>query len=140
MRDLLRSTRIYLRRPKAAFYGIAGLVAVWALTAIAAGVANAQPGAANDSCKKRLDDLVAQWRSIAVPGTPPENAQSARHGHTALEVWYMRSQLRLAARSCEQGDEHEAMLRMDVVRAWLKLPEVSHPADHWYHYDEPDIK
>lgn len=114
--------------------------AAWIGVAIVADIANAQPGLVDDPCKKRFDDLVAEWRSIAVPGSPPENARSARHGHTALEVWYMRGQLRLALRSCEQGDDHEAMLRMDVVRAWLKLPEVSHPADHWYHYDELDSK
>lgn len=108
--------------------------------AAAAAVAIAQPGAAIDSCKKRLDDVVTEWRSIAVPGNPSANAQATRHGHTALEVWYMRSQLRLAFRACEDGDEHEAMLRIDVVRAWLRLPEVSHPADHRYRYDEPDSK
>jgi len=124
-----------VRPSNAAFYGMASLLAA----AMATGIANAQPGPANDSCKMRLDSLVAEWRSIAVPGTPAES-ESARHSHTALEVWYMRSQLRLARRSCEEGDEHEAMLRMDVVRAWLRLPEVSHPADHRYRYDEPGSK
>jgi hypothetical protein len=38
----------------------------------------------------------------------------------------------LAAHLCKDGNEHEAMLRMDVVRAWLKLPEVEHPAAHGY--------
>jgi hypothetical protein len=30
----------------------------------------------------------------------------------------MRSQIRLALRLCDEGKTHEAMLRMDVVRAW----------------------
>ena len=142
MLESLRSAGRAIRaRPlAAASYCVASLVTAWAIAVMATGIANAQPRPADDSCKKGLDGLVAQWRSIAVPGTPPGNAQSPRHGHTALEVWYMRSQLRLARRLCDEGDEHEAMLRMDVVRAWLKLPEVSHPADHWSLYDEPDIK
>lgn len=87
---------------------------------------------ATDTCRSALEDLVTEWRSIAVPGKP----EPPDHAHTALEVWYMRGQLRLALRSCEEGKDHEAMLRMDFVRAWLRLPEVRHPADHRYRYDD----
>lgn len=48
----------------------------------------------------------------------------------------MRSQIRLALRLCNEGKTHEATLRMDVVRAWLKLPEVEHPVDHRRSYEE----
>lgn len=81
-----------------------------------------------------LDEIVADWRSIAVPAV--EKAETPDHVHTALEVWYMRSQLRLALRLCQEGKDHEAMVRVDVVRAWLKLPEVRHPVDHRYRLDE----
>lgn len=87
---------------------------------------------ATDTCRKALDDLVSEWRSIAVPGKP----EPPDHVHTPLEVWYMRGQLRLALRLCEEDKDHEAMLRMDLVRAWLRLPEVRHPADHRYRYDD----
>jgi len=92
------------------------------------------PGAARatDTCRSALEDLVTEWRSIAVPGKP----EPPDHVHTALEVWYMRGQLRLALRLCEEDKDHEAMLRMDLVRAWLRLPEVRHPADHRYRYDD----
>jgi hypothetical protein len=87
---------------------------------------------ATDTCRRALDVVVTEWRSIAVPGKP----EPPDHVHTALEVWYMRGQLRLALRLCEEDKDHEAMLRMDLVRAWLRLPEVRHPADHRYRYDD----
>jgi hypothetical protein len=82
---------------------------------------------ADEACIAELNKLVADWRSIAVPGGV---SAAPEHDHDAREVWYMRSQIRLAQRLCGESKVHEAMLRMDVVRAWLKLPEVRHPTDH----------
>lgn len=90
------------------------------------------PEQATGACNRALDSIVTKWRSIAVPGKP----EPSEHVHTALEVWYMRSQSHLALRLCEDGKHREAMLRMDVVRAWLNLPEVRHPIDHRYRFDE----
>jgi hypothetical protein len=80
-----------------------------------AGLAFAQP-----TCQQQLDQLSQQWE--------------ARHGHQHMGpvVTFMRDQLRSAAQLCNAGQEHEAMLRMDVVRAYLSLPEVAHPASHDY--------
>ncbi len=47
------------------------------------------------------------------------------------------NQLRLALRLCNENKSHQASLRMDVVRAWLELPELQHPADHRCSFDEP---
>ena len=93
---------------------------------------------ADDACVAELNQLVRAWTSIAVPGTAasPDQSSPPEHEHEAREVWYMRSQIRLALRLCDEGKSHEAMLRMDVVRAWLKLPEVQHPADHRRSYQE----
>jgi hypothetical protein len=92
---------------------------------------------ADDACVAELNALVRDWTSIAVPGTATTGTgPSAEHEHDAREVWYMRSQIRLALRLCNDGKTHEAMLRMDVVRAWLKLPEVQHPVDHRRSYEE----
>jgi hypothetical protein len=94
---------------------------------------------ARDTCVAQLNRLVDDWKSIAVPGSAASGAarpQASEHEHSASEVWYMRSQLRLALRLCNENKEHEALLRMDVVRAWLKLPEVQHPVDHRYMFDE----
>lgn len=97
-------------------------------------------GSANaaDACVIQLNSLVDAWNAIAIPGgaaASPTQPQPPAHGHSASEVWYMRSQLRLALRLCREGNDHEAYLRMDVVRAWLKLPEVRHPVDHRYRLD-----
>lgn len=94
---------------------------------------------ADETCVAELNKLVHDWRSIAVPGVPAVGANPSSkpaHYHDAGEVWYMRSQIRLALRLCNENKSHEAMLRMDVVRAWLKLPEVQHPADHRRTFDE----
>lgn len=93
---------------------------------------------AGDACVIQLNSLVDAWNATAVPGGAvgsPTQSQAPAHGHSASEVWYMRSQLRLALRLCHEGNDHEAYLRMDVVRAWLKLPEVRHPVDHRYRLD-----
>ena len=94
---------------------------------------------ADDACVAELNALVRNWTSIAVPGTATTGtgpSSTSEHEHDAREVWYMRSQIRIALRLCNEDKTHEAMLRMDVVRAWLKLPEVQHPADHRRSYEE----
>lgn len=94
---------------------------------------------ADEVCVAELNKLVRDWTSIAVPGTAtttPDHSSTSEHEHDAREVWYMRSQIRLALRLCNEGNTHEAMLRMHVVRAWLKLPEVQHPADHRRSYED----
>ena len=91
--------------------------------------------AAND-CAGQLDDLGKQWGAIAFPTPSKPNAPitygNRGHVHTGSQVTFMTDQIRLAAHLCKDGNEHEAMLRMDVVRAWLNLPEVQHPSDHGY--------
>jgi len=87
-------------------------------------------------CKQQLADLEKTWREV-LPFSPqkPSPAQVAgRQGHThpGIEYNYMSTQMRQARQDCDAGREHEAMLRMDVVRAIMKLPEVAHPAAHNY--------
>ncbi len=78
-----------------------------------------QPAHALDRCMDRLNAFAEEWRSIAVPGPPPADVtrSTETHGYIAQEFWYMRSQLRLALRLCNERKEHEAMLHMDVVQA-----------------------
>jgi hypothetical protein len=101
-----------------------------------AGASLAGPAQSAERCVSQLNGLVDDWRSIAVPGTQDSAKSRSQQGHehTAREVEFMRRQIRLAQRLCNEGEEHEAMLRMDVVRAWLQLPEVRHPRDHRYKY------
>jgi hypothetical protein len=94
------------------------------------------PALAANDCAGQLDTLGKEWGAIAFPTPAKPNAAIAYgnggHVHTGGQVTYMTNQIRLAAHLCKDGNEHEAMLRMDVVRAWLKLPEVEHPAAHGY--------
>ena len=114
------------------------MVRLWIVLFIMLGALRS-PASANEMCANQLTRLVNDWQAIAVPGPHPTeaaNSASSGHPHSASEVWYMRSQIRLALQLCNENKEHEAMLRMDVVRAWLKLPEVQHPANHKYSFDE----
>jgi hypothetical protein len=97
----------------------------------------AYPARSDERCASRLRGLVNDWKSIAVPGKTDSGKSESipAHKHTELEVEYMRRQIRLALQLCNEGKDHEAMLRMDVVRAWLKLPEVQHPSSHRYRYE-----
>jgi hypothetical protein len=97
----------------------------------------AYPARSDERCNSQLRGLVNDWKSIAVPGKTDSGKSESipAHEHSELEVEYMRRQIRLALRLCNEGKEHEAMLRMDVVRAWLKLPEVQHPSGHRYRYE-----
>lgn len=52
------------------------------------------------------------------------------HTHTVADLDTMRRHLLAARDLCDQGDEHAALLHMDVVRALHKLPEIQHPVDH----------
>ena len=101
---------------------------------LGAGTATAQ-----QNCTQQLDDLTKEWRAISFPSGKPSQAVSQGkmgHRHAGSEVNFMREQINMAAHLCKDGKEHEAMLRMDVVRAWLKLPEVQHPASHRYMLDQ----
>ncbi len=85
-------------------------ISAWSLVcrgvSLLAGFALGNPVRADDGCKQALNDLVAQWRSIAVPATASAKSDLPGHVHTALEVWYMRNQVRLALRdTCLPGYE-----------------------------------
>lgn len=94
------------------------------------------PALAQGTCQQQLDQLSQQWNAIGLP--PPSKPGQALvtgkygHQHTGGEVTFMRNQLQSAGHLCSSGQEHEAMLRMDLVRAYLNLPEVAHPPSHRY--------
>jgi len=115
-------------------------VALAAAFVLAATGASAQPPADNApapaTCKQQLDDL-SKTLSNLMPFSPAKPSQGRvmghqGHTHTGIDYNYMNTQMRLARQDCKAGKEHEAMLRMDVVRAVMKLPEVAHPASHNY--------
>ena len=93
------------------------------------------------ACKQQLADLDREW-SADLPFAPSKASPAQvvgrnGHAHTGIDYDYMSRQMRLAGHDCDAGREHEAMLRMDAVRAIMKLPEVAHPASHNY---QPPVK
>ena len=88
------------------------------------------------NCSQELVTLSGQWDAIGLP--PPTKPGQPRvdgragHTHTAGEVNFMRQQIGLAERSCKAGNEHDAMVRMDAVRAIMKFADVPHPPSHNY--------
>ena len=109
-----------------------------ALVLAFAGTANAQtpPAAEMGVCQQRLDEVRAEWKASPIP-TSKYRAASSNSRNTsdrpAVVTRYMQGQLDRAQGLCKDGEEHESLLRLDLVRAWLKLPFEEHPASHNYH-------
>ena len=96
--------------------------------------AQQQPPAA-DVCGAELDRFTKEWNAIGLPtGSKPGSHVTARggHSHSEMEVSMMMFHERRAVQLCREGKDHEALLHMDVVRAWLKLPDIPHPPSHKY--------
>lgn len=53
------------------------------------------------------------------------------HAHTIADLDSMRRHMIAAKETCASGNEHAAMLHMDVVRALHKLPAIQHPDEHF---------
>lgn len=112
-----------------------------AFTLTAAGVsaqttAPSAPAAAPATCQQELEELSKTLNTLMPFGLekPAQGKVMGQKGHTHTGIEYniMNTQMRRAQRDCKAGKEHEAMLRMDVVRAVMKLPEVEHPVSHNY--------
>lgn len=115
-------------------YVVAALASALVYSPTGAVAAEASPQEQN--CSQELVVLSNQWDAAGLP-SPAKPGQSrvngrSGHTHTSGEISFMREQLGKAARACEGGNEHEAMLRMDAVRAIMKFAEVAHPASHNY--------
>jgi hypothetical protein len=118
-------------------------VALAAAFALVAAGASAQTPAANApaappaTCQQQLDELSKTLSALMPFGLekPGQGKVTGHkgHTHTGIDYNYMNTQMRRAQQDCKAGKEHEATLRMDVVRAVMKLPEVEHPASHNYH-------
>lgn len=89
-------------------------------------------------CQQRLTEVKAEWKASPIPTSGRRAAGwgsngTKGHDHPGMVTSYMQRQLVAAEQSCVKGEEHEALLRVDLVRAWLKLPFEEHPASHNYH-------
>ena len=102
---------------------------------LASGAALAQQPPAKAACGAEFDQFKKEWNAIALPtGSKPSARVTAPggHSHTQGEVDMMMFHAKKAVALCREGKDHEALLHMDMVRAWLKLPDLPHPASHNY--------
>ena len=87
------------------------------------------------ACGAELVRFKAEWNAIGLPeGSKPATRVTAPggHSHAQAEVDMMMGHAKRAAKLCQEGKDHEALLHMDLVRAWLKLPDIPHPLSHRY--------
>lgn len=127
---------------------------VMSMTVVAAAVAlsacGTLSGAPPRECAVYLDDLHHELKATGLDPLAPDKFPPSRflrnfpnhedpnkvlkgregHTHTVADLDAMRRHLLAAKDLCGQGDEHAALLHMDVVRALHKLPEIQHPQDH----------
>lgn len=80
-------------------------------------------------CISDVEEVSSTWRQLEYGGerggqAGPSVRRVGPH-HAGPHVEYMRNQLRLALRQCQEGNLDEAQLRIALIRSWLKLPEMS---------------
>jgi hypothetical protein len=98
----------------------------------------AEIGAAQaaDACNGEIEKTKDEWRAIRLePRSKPSvmaKGVPARHQHVQAAVDSMRIHLKIAEELCRAGNDHESLPQLDVVRAFLHLPEIQHPASHRY--------
>jgi hypothetical protein len=113
---------------------VIGLATALTLAAAGASAQTSGPAAPPTTCQQQLVDLQKTWSDVFPPAKPSAARVQGRegHAHSGIEYAYMSRQFRQATAACKAGEGHAAMLRMDVIRAILKLPEVAHPAARNY--------
>lgn len=86
------------------------------------------------TCQQRLEEVQQDWKASPLPkSNGREQGMFKRdHDHPAMAENFMRGQLNQATKLCKEGKDHEALLHIDVVRSWLKLPFEAHPESHGY--------
>lgn len=79
-------------------------------------------------CVSDVEEVSQNWHQMEFGGGRGGQAgPSVRRigpDHMGPHVEYMRNQLRLALRQCQEGNLEEAQLRIALIRSWLKLPEM----------------
>jgi hypothetical protein len=90
---------------------------------------------AENACNSEIQKTKSDWQAISLqPASKPGVISKGVNGHAHIQsaVDSMRFHLSEAIIQCKQGSDHEALLHIDVVRAFLNLPEIQHPTDHRY--------
>jgi len=99
----------------------------------------ASMGTARADCKSEIEKTKNDWAALRLePGSKPSSISKGVRGHEHIQaaVTSMRYHLHQAADLCNAGNDHESLLHVNVIRAFLDLPEFQHPASHYYLYKE----
>ena len=99
---------------------------------LAAGVGTAR---AASVCNSEIEKTKNDWQAIHLePGSKPSTIAKGvyPHEHVQAAVDSMRFHLAMAEALCKEGKDHESLLHVDVIRAFLNLPEIQHPTNHHY--------
>jgi hypothetical protein len=106
---------------------------IFAASVLVAGIGAAQ---AAGVCSSEIEKTKAEWQAIHLePGSKPSSISKgvpAHHEHVQAAVESMRYHLQMAETLCKEGNDHESLLHLDVLRAFLHLPEIQHPTSHHY--------
>ncbi|WP_156971173.1 hypothetical protein [Beijerinckia mobilis] len=98
-------------------------------------LANIAGAYAAPACDYEINKTVSDWKALRLVPVYKPGAISrgiGTHSHTQAAVDSMRYHLVIAKQLCEAGKDHESILHVDVIRAFLTLPEIQHPMDHRY--------
>ena len=90
---------------------------------------------AENACNAEIQKTKSDWQAVALqPASKPGQISKGVNGHAHIQsaVDSMRFHLAESESLCKQGKDHDALLHLDVVRAFLNLPEIQHPVDHRY--------
>lgn len=90
------------------------------------------------ACNDEIEKTKADWQALRLEsgGKPSSMAKGVEgHHHIQSAVDSMRIHLAAAQDLCKEGKDHESLLHLDVLRAFLQLPEIQHPTDHRYLYN-----
>lgn len=96
-------------------------------------------GHAERACNSEIDKAVNDWHALRLePGSKPTSMAKGVGGHEHVQsaVDSMRYHLAVAKELCNEGKDHDALLHVDVIRAFLRLPEIQHPSDHRYLFED----
>jgi hypothetical protein len=105
------------------------------ILAVAALAATIPTAHAELACNSEIAKTVSDWQAIKlVPAPKPATISKGvgTHAHVQAAVDSMRFHLATAKSPCSEGRDHESLLHLDVIRAFLALPEIRHLVDHHY--------
>ncbi len=103
----------------------------------AATILAAAAGSAAADCNAEIEKTKSDWAALKLePGSKPSSMETGigGHEHITAAVTSMRIHLEKAEDLCKAGNEHEALLHLNIIRAFLDLPEFQHPKSHLYLY------